>query len=72
MKIHFLTLAILISISQFSLAQKKSSAKDTKKIGATETYSGQLYSGMKWRSIGPYQGGRSLTASGVIGAQLTY
>ncbi len=72
MKIHFLFLAILICVSQFSVAQKKSSAKDTKKIVAAETYSKQLYSGMKWRSIGPYQGGRSLTATGVVGAPLTY
>lgn len=72
MKIYFLSLAVLICVSQFSVAQKKSIAIDTKKIVAAEKYSKQLYSGMKWRSIGPYQGGRSLTATGVIGAPLTY
>src|SRR6185436_2717685 len=39
---------------------------------STEKVSEQFYWGMKWRSIGPYQGGRSLTASGVIGDPLTY
>ncbi len=71
-KVHFLSLAILICISQHSVAQNNSSAKDSRKIVASETYGNQLYSGMKWRSIGPYQGGRSLTATGVVGAPLTY
>ncbi len=72
MKINFLSLAILICLFEFSVAQKKSSAIETNRISTAETFSNQLYSGMKWRSIGPYQGGRSLTASGVIGDPLTY
>ena len=58
MKIYSLSLAIVICLSQYS--------------GTAETFSKQLFSGMKWRSIGPYQGGRSLTASGVVGIPLTY
>ena len=31
-----------------------------------------LYHGLKWRNIGPFRGGRSVTSSGVIGQPLTY
>ncbi|CAN5364943.1 hypothetical protein BH11BAC1_BH11BAC1_15080 [soil metagenome] len=72
MKIRLLTLAILICGIQFAVAQKKSSSSGEKNISPEEKYGKPLYSGMKWRSIGPYQGGRSLTASGVIGNSLTY
>ena len=37
--------------------------------GGVET---ALYSGMKWRSIGPYRGGRVLAVSGVIGDPETF
>ena len=32
----------------------------------------QYFSSMKYRNIGPYRGGRSVTASGVVGDPLTY
>ncbi|MBK9980996.1 MAG: glycosyl hydrolase [Saprospiraceae bacterium] len=72
MKIHLLSSAILICAIQFCAAQKNPSPTGAKNIAPQETYSKQLYSGMKWRSIGPYQGGRSLTSTGVIGDPLTY
>lgn len=31
-----------------------------------------LYSGLKWRNIGPFRGGRSVTSSGVVGQPMTY
>ena len=31
-----------------------------------------LFHGLKWRNIGPFRGGRSVTSSGVIGQPLTY
>ena len=31
-----------------------------------------LYSGMRWRMIGPFRGGRCLTASGVRGQRDVY
>ena len=31
-----------------------------------------LYSGMQWRSIGPFRGGRSVASTGVVGDPLTY
>lgn len=33
----------------------------------TQTVDPQLFSGMKWRSIGPWRGGRSVACSGVVG-----
>ena len=31
-----------------------------------------LYSGLKWRNIGPFRGGRSVTSTGVVGQAMTY
>ncbi len=31
-----------------------------------------LYSGLKWRNIGPFRGGRSVAATGVVGQPMTY
>lgn len=53
-------------------AQKSATTKNKVAAPSNEIYSRKLYAGMEWRSIGPYQGGRSLTASGVVGDPLTY
>lgn len=31
-----------------------------------------LYSGLKWRNIGPFRGGRSVASTGVVGQPMTY
>ncbi|RNC92035.1 MAG: glycosyl hydrolase [Allomuricauda sp.] len=31
-----------------------------------------LYAGLKWRNIGPFRGGRSVTSTGVVGQPMTY
>ena len=31
-----------------------------------------MFHGLKWRNIGPFRGGRSVTSSGVVGQPLTY
>ena len=31
-----------------------------------------LYTGLKWRNIGPFRGGRSVAATGVVGQPMTY
>ncbi|MFZ1679299.1 MAG: glycosyl hydrolase [Saprospiraceae bacterium] len=72
MKIHFVSYTLFICSIQFSVAQKNLSSNSPKNKDIQKAYSNQLYSGMKWRSIGPYQGGRSLTASGVVDDPLTY
>ncbi|MFI5135923.1 MAG: hypothetical protein ACHQD9_08730, partial [Chitinophagales bacterium] len=74
MKKIFLITASLFLLAQFSFSQKSSSKKNqpAPSASSTEVFNHQLYADMKWRSIGPYQGGRSLTCSGVIGDPLTY
>ncbi len=72
MKIYLLSFVILFGGIHFCFAQKKSPPITAKIATPNEIYSKQLYSGMKWRSIGPFRGGRSLTASGVVGDPLTY
>ncbi len=59
---------IAIAVVFFSFFSTGSSfAKD-----ATPVYPKSLYSGLKWRSIGPFRGGRCLSVSGIKGKPLTY
>ncbi len=39
---------------------------------AEEAYADELFQAMKWRLIGPFRGGRSVTAAGVVSDPLTY
>ena len=39
---------------------------------AAQTVSPELYSGLKWRLIGPFRGGRAVAASGVPGSATTF
>ena len=41
-------------------------------FAAADQYSESLYKGMKWRSIGPYRGGRVLAVTGVPGDPYTF
>jgi hypothetical protein len=45
-------------------AQKKSTTSSTDK---TITYDQSLYSGIRWRELGPFRGGRSSTVAGIRG-----
>ena len=36
-------------------------------LGAAAQVSTDLYSGLQWRNVGPYHGGRVASVSGVIG-----
>ncbi len=59
----FLTLLCLFNIS---FAQKASIQTPT------NTFNPDLYKGLKWRNIGPFRGGRSVTATGVKQNPMTY
>jgi photosystem II stability/assembly factor-like uncharacterized protein len=59
----FLTLFCFFSIS---FAQKVSTQT------TTNTFNPDLYKGLKWRNIGPFRGGRSVTATGVKQNPMTY
>lgn len=56
-----LILLFLVSTSQVVYSQKKKSKEIEK------SYNEKLYSGLKWRNIGPFRGGRSAAVTGVSG-----
>ena len=55
-----------LSLSTHSQKRKKTSKATLIKI------TDSLYHGLKWRNIGPFRGGRSVTSTGVIGHPHTY
>ncbi|MBT8186279.1 MAG: glycosyl hydrolase [Croceitalea sp.] len=57
----------------FLLAPLGVNAQKRKKTTTTVvTLKDSLYHGLKWRNIGPFRGGRSVTSTGVVGQPLTY
>lgn len=66
-------LITLIFMSAFGMAQKKKSVptKTETPVEINHDYN-QLLKPLKWRSIGPFRGGRSVAASGVVGDIFTY
>ncbi|MAJ51562.1 MAG: glycosyl hydrolase [Flammeovirgaceae bacterium] len=57
-------LLAFIFISTESLAQKR---KKSNQSNLTLSFSNDLFEGLKWRSIGPFRGGRSAAVTGVSG-----
>ena len=49
-------------------AQKRKTKTNT----PVYTIHDSLFHGLKWRNIGPFRGGRSVTSSGVVGQPMTY
>ncbi|WP_036386330.1 glycosyl hydrolase [Muricauda sp. MAR_2010_75] len=68
MKIKLLLLcAILLAIAP-SHAQRRKNKSET----STRIVNDSLFPGIKWRNIGPFRGGRSVTSTGVVGQLHTY
>jgi photosystem II stability/assembly factor-like uncharacterized protein len=76
-----LGLLLLVSISGLALAQTKSERERKtpeqpepaqNAAPASTAKEDPLFKGMKYRPIGPFRGGRSLTASGIAGDPTTY
>ena len=65
LRLIFLTCLVLPIVV---FAQKRSKAAQITQ-SAIET---ELFSGLKWRNIGPFRGGRSVASSGVFGDPMTY
>jgi photosystem II stability/assembly factor-like uncharacterized protein len=63
--IIFLVLCIFLYLSSISISVFSQKKKD--KSTTTLTYDEKLYSGLKWRNIGPFRGGRSAAVTGVKG-----
>jgi photosystem II stability/assembly factor-like uncharacterized protein len=59
-----LFLVLLIPSCFIAEAQKKSASTS---VSNSITYDQSLYSGMRWRELGPFRGGRSSTVTGVRG-----
>lgn len=57
---------LIIPLCSHSQKRKKKSSEPAVKIEDS------LFHGMKWRNIGPFRGGRSVTSTGVIGQPFTY
>ncbi len=65
--IQFVILAVLMLPLQLE-AQKRKKKKSTPSIVLNE----KEFHGLKWRNIGPFRGGRSVTSTGVVGQPMTY
>ena len=57
---------LMLPVSMHSQKRKKKIAAPTIKL------TDSLFHGLKWRNIGPFRGGRSVTSTGVIGQPHTY
>ncbi|WP_210486811.1 WD40/YVTN/BNR-like repeat-containing protein [Rufibacter aurantiacus] len=64
-------LTLLAPLSSEAQKAPKSSTSKSKK-SAQDPFPEKLYSGLTWRSIGPYRGGRSATVTGVPGKPNLY
>jgi len=56
----------MLPISTYAQKRKKKTAEPVIKL------TDSLFHGLKWRNIGPFRGGRSVTSTGVIGQPHTY
>ncbi|WP_228238070.1 VPS10 domain-containing protein [Allomuricauda sp. M10] len=68
MKPRLLLLCALLLAIYPSHAQKRNKKSDTPAVVVNDS----LFPGLKWRNIGPYRGGRSVTSTGVVGQPHTY
>ena len=60
LRLIFLT-CLVLPLMVFAQKNKKASQVAESLVEA------ELFSGLKWRNIGPFRGGRSVTSSGVVG-----
>lgn len=67
---HISLLTILVLIAQVTLAQ--STKKPLASTLPTSVDLNTYFNPVKWRSIGPFRGGRSVCATGVVGDINTY
>jgi len=65
--IHLLLIGLLL-LPVSTQAQKRKKKKDI----ATTVVDDKAFNNLKWRNIGPFRGGRSVTSTGVIGQPMTY
>ena len=68
MKSLRLLFSILLIFPILLVAQRRKKQATQPEIVLSDS----LYSGLKWRNIGPFRGGRSVTSTGVVGQPMTY
>ncbi|MEM8845821.1 MAG: glycosyl hydrolase [Bacteroidota bacterium] len=68
MKPLYLLLAFFFFLPFNSEAQRRKKNTSAPNIVLQDS----LFHGLKWRNIGPFRGGRSVTSSGVVGQPMTY
>ncbi|UJH68732.1 VPS10 domain-containing protein [Allomuricauda sp. SCSIO 65647] len=68
MKTLRLFLILLLALPFFTTAQRRKKKETSPAIVLNDS----LYSGLKWRNIGPFRGGRSVASTGVVGQPMTY
>jgi len=69
MKIIHLLLIVLLLLPITIQSQRK---KKKKAPQPTQVLNDSIFNHLKWRNIGPFRGGRSVTSSGVVGQRMTY
>lgn len=72
MKRALYTFLIAVLIIASSFGQKKPAKTETASPAATGADLETYFKPLKWRNIGPFRGGRSVTATGVVGDPLVY
>jgi photosystem II stability/assembly factor-like uncharacterized protein len=65
--IQFVLLGLLL-MPATNQAQRRKAKKTT----PVTVINDSVFHGLKWRNIGPFRGGRSVTSSGVVGEPMTY
>ena len=68
MRILQMILAIALMLPLSTSSQRRNKQVTQPSIVLNDS----LYSGLKWRNIGPFRGGRSVTSTGVVGEPMTY
>ena len=68
MKIAKLLLIALFILPMTAQSQRRKNKTSTPVVKVEDS----LFSGLKWRNIGPFRGGRSVASSGVVGQPMTY
>ena len=67
-----IALAMLVFFT-FSATAQRNGNKDRDELANTQTtFSSDKFSALQWRNLGPFRGGRSVAASGVVGDPQTY
>lgn len=73
MRVKLLALFVLsMFVIESASAQRRKGTATANNSSAALTFDQQYYEGIKWRELGPFRGGRSVTATGVVGDPNTY